>query len=183
MGDLVPRLLALGYTELFQRLDDEALVELWREDGAPEALRTIALDDDEDARARFLAAEVVLSKDPARFGDDERPALATLYETALRGQFTGSGNEWSFPNRPLGRAGEHLVGLGTAAIPALTRLLGDESSVIYEGSREAMGSDSYAYRVNDLAAQFISRITGLPFDADPDPAVRDEAIAALKAEL
>ena len=42
---------------------------------------------------------------------------------------------------------------------------------------------SYDYRVKDLAAQFIARITGLPSSASTDPATRDEAIAAQKAKL
>lgn len=183
MSDLAKRLLGLGYTELFQRLDDESLAALWSEEGAPDALKRIALDGEEDARARFLAAEVVLSRRPAAFGKGERREIGSLYARALRGQFTGSANEWTFPGQPLGRAGEHLLALGDDAVPALTDLLDEDTPVIYEGSQEAMVGASYGYRVKDLAAQFISRIAGRPFPTSTDPAVRDAAIAELKRRL
>jgi hypothetical protein len=180
---LAERLLSLGYTELFQRLDDRALTALWGEVGAPDALEKIALDGDEDAWVRFLAAEVVLSKRPDGFDDGERRAIGSLYATALRRQFTGSANEWSFPGQLLGRAGEHLLSLGDDAVPALTALLDDNTPVIYEGSEEATVGASYGYRVKDLAAEFIARITGLPFPISTDPAARDAAIAELRRRL
>jgi hypothetical protein len=183
MTTLAQRLLALGYTELFQRLDDEALAALWSEKGAPDALRKIALDVDEDVRARFLAAEAVLSRRTDAFDDIERREVAGVYATALRGQFTGSANEWSFPGQPLGRAGEHVLALGDSAMPALTGLLDDDTPVIYEGSKEAMVGASYGYRVKDLAAQFIAGITGLPFVETLDPAARDAMIAEQKHRL
>jgi hypothetical protein len=179
MPRLAERLLELGYTELFQRLHDESLVALWSEQGAPDALRRIALD----ARARFLAAEVILSTRPETFDNAERQELGRLYATALRGQFTGSANEWSLPGQPLGRAGEHLLALGDCALPALTALLDDDTSVIYEGSQEAVVGASYGYRVKDLAAQFIGRITGVPFTTSQNPAARDVAIAEQKRRL
>jgi hypothetical protein len=177
MTELAQRLLKLGYTELFQRLDDNALAALWSKEGVPDALKRVALDGDEDARARFLAAEAVLSRRPDGFGDAERREIGSLYATALREQFTGSANEWSLPDGPLGRAGEHLLSLGRHALPALATLLDDDTLVIYEGSKEAMVAAGYGYRVKDLAAQFITRITGLPFTKSADPAVRDAAIA------
>lgn len=180
---LAQRLLRLGYTELFQRLDDRVLTALWSDVGGPDALKRIALDGDEDARARFLAAEAVLSRRPDGFGNGERREIGSLYAAALCGQFTGSANEWSFPGQPLGRAGEHLLSLGDDAVPALTLLLDDDTPVIYEGSKEAMVGASYGYRVKDLAAQFIARITGLSFPISTDPAARDAAIAELRRRL
>lgn len=183
MSELAQRLLRLGYTELFQRLDDAALAALWREEGVPDALQRIALDVDEDARARFLAAEAVLSRRPDGFGNGERREIGSLYAQALRGQFTGSANEWSFPGQPLGRAGEHLLALGDSAVPALAALLDDDTPVIYEGSQEAMVGASYGYRVKDLAAQLIAGITGLPFPLSTDPSVRDVAITEQRRRL
>jgi hypothetical protein len=177
---LAQRLLRLGYTELFQRLDDRVLTALWSEVGSPEALKRIALDDDEDARARFLAAEVILARRPDGFGDGERREIGSLYATALRGQFTGSANEWSLPD---GRAGEHLLNLGRHALPGLTTLLDDDTPVIYEGSKEATVAAGYGYRVKDLAAEFIARITGLSFPISTDPAARDAAIAEQRRRL
>lgn len=180
---LARRLLSLGYTELFQRPNDEALAVLWGDAGVPEALERIALDADEDVRARFLAAEVVLSRRPDAFGGAKRREIGRLYARALREQLTGSANEWSFPGRLLGRAGEHLLALGESAVPALAALLDDGTPVIYEGSQEAMVGASFAYRVKDLAAQFIARITGLPFPESKDPVARDTTIAEQKRRL
>ena len=101
MTELAQRLLGLGYTELFQRLDDVALDTLWSDEGTPDALKRIALDSSEDARTRFLAAESVLSRRTDGFSNAERREIGSLYATALRGQFTGSANEWSFPGQPL----------------------------------------------------------------------------------
>jgi hypothetical protein len=180
---LAQRLLMLGYTELFQRLDDRALTALWNEAGSPEALEKIALDGDEDARARFLAAEVVLAKRPDGFSDGERREIGSLYARALRGQFTGSANEWTLPEGPLGRAGEDLLNLGRHALPGLATLLDDDTPVIFEGSKEAMVAASYGYRVKDLAAEFIAHITGLSFPISTDLAARDAAIAELRRRL
>lgn len=180
MADLVSRLLEFGYTELFQRLDDDAIDELWGEPEAPGALERLALDESGDPWVRFLAAEVVLSKRPDAFGDDDRRTISTLYATALRRQFTGSANEWSFPGQPVGRAGEHLLTMGPEAATALVPALDDETPVVYEGSQDAMVGAAYHYRVKDLAAQFIAELTGVSFPLSEDAAVRDAAIAEIE---
>jgi hypothetical protein len=158
MSDLEQRLLDLGYIELFRRLDDQALTTLWNEPGAPGALARLALDGNADPRARFLAAEVVLSRNPQAFDEPQRRELASLYATALRDRFLLSGNEWSFPDGYLGQVGQHLVGLGPAAVAALQTLLEDERPVMYEGSQDAMLADLAHFRTKDLARLFIDRI-------------------------
>jgi hypothetical protein len=180
MPDLTQRLLDLGYTELFERADDRARSELWKE--RPALLR-IALDPDADPRARFLAAEIVLSKDPEAFDDAERLDVGAVYTRAMRDHFAIAGNAWSFPNGPYGGSGERLLRLGRAAVPALSELLDDTTPVGYEGSREASAAALWKFRLKDLAALFLSRITGLPFAATTDPHARDTAIAELKRSL
>jgi hypothetical protein len=180
VSQLAKRLLELGYTELFQRPDNHAVSTLWGAKRAPQALKQIALNPEENDEARFLAAEVVLSRQPRAFSAGEREEIGKVYAAALRQQFTGSANEWSFPVQPIGRAGEHLLLLGPYAIPALRTLLDDNTPVIFEGSQEAMIGGRYNYRVKDLAAQFIAGIAGLPFPNSTDPSVRDSAIAAQK---
>ena len=184
MTDLEARLLTLGYTELFQRLDDDALDELWREPEACEALKLLALDDSRDPWGRFLAAEVIFSRRPDAFSsDDARRVTSALYATALRRQFTGSANEWGLPGQTVGRAGEHLLSLGMSATAALVPMLTDETPVLYEGSKDAMVGAAYHYRVKDLAAQFIARLTDLSFPLSEDPTVRDAAIAEMQRQF
>ena len=178
--DLATRLRELGYVELFQRLDDRAVTALWPE---ADALAQLALDRGADTLARFLAADIVLDKDASRFDENDRRAIAEVYAEALREQVTLSANEWSFPDGFAGRAGEHLVGLGEAAIPALRPLLDEETLVLYEGSQEAMFGRRYRFRIKDLAAIFVSKILGVAFPDDTDPRIRDAAIADLKERL
>lgn len=183
MTDLPRRLLQLGYTQLFERLDDDELRALWAEAGVPSELRALALDQRADLEARFLAAEIVLSRGPDMFSADERSELGSLYAQALRSQLPGVANEWAFPFGSLGLAGEHVVGLGTAAVPALATLLDDTTPLRYEGSKDAMVAESYRYRVKDLAAQLVAAILGLPYPRNPEPPARDAVIVDLAGRL
>lgn len=80
-------------------------------------------------------------------------------------------------------AGKALLELGPAAVPALAPELDDMNPGQLEGSEEATLVDVYDLRRADFAYRFIRRLRGEPADFDPDPAVRDERIAALKREL
>lgn len=80
-------------------------------------------------------------------------------------------------------AGKALLELGPDAIPALIPELDDRNEGQLEGSEEATLVDVYGLRRADFAYRFIRRLRGEPADFDPDPAVRDERIAALKREL
>ena len=80
-------------------------------------------------------------------------------------------------------AGQHFVALGEPAVPALVSLLDDTTRLEYGGSKEATVGNSYAYRVKDFAAFYLSRIRNLPFDVVQDPAARDKAIDALRQAL
>jgi len=171
-------LIDLGFLELFERLDSRALDAAWREHGA-RALLALATDGGADPLARFLAAEVVLSKDASAASADDRRLLAPLYATALARQLGRTANQWSLPDGTLGRAGEHLVALGGPAASALRPLLDDDTRVVYEGSREATFGNAFRFRVKDLAALLIAKIEGRPFAAARDARERDAAIAKL----
>lgn len=182
--DLAERLLDFGYTDLFQRLDTQALDSIWSEADAPRSLERLAADAGAPLQARFLAAEALLTR---RSGDrlDERikREIAAVYRAALVDHLPGAANSWSDPSGALGLSGENAVKLGPIAVQTLSELLEDERSVIYEGSREAVEAASYNFRIKDLAALLISRITGDPFPDSKDPKTRDAAIAALKRRL
>lgn len=146
-------------------------------------LHALALDQRADLGARFLAAETVLCCGPDMFSADERGEVGSLYARALRSQLPGVANEWAFPFGSLGLAGEHVVGLGTAAVPALATLLDDAAPIRYEGSKDAMVAESYQYRVKDLAAQLIAAILGLPYPRSSGRLARDAVIVDLAGRL
>lgn len=178
---LAGRLTGAGYEALFLRLDTKELDAIWGEPGAPQALEALALDQGAPPEARFLAAEVLQHQGRAVSDPQGRAGLATAYAAALKGATLG--NPWALPGEVDGPAGEHLVDLGEPAVPALAPLLDDQRRVPYAGSEEATIGNSYAYRVKDLAAFFISRIRSLPYTPNEDPAARDAEIERLRAAL
>src|SRR5579872_945302 len=91
-----------------------------------------------------------------------------------------AGNAWGLPGEMSGEVGEHLVGLGDAAIAELVRLLDDSQPVWFEGSEEATTGNAYALRVKDLAAAFIRRIRGQPVEIPLDMDERDRLIARVR---
>jgi hypothetical protein len=92
-------------------------------------------------------------------------------------------NPWGLPGVPDGQIAAHVLRLGEAAIPALLPLLDDDTPVQFSGSKEATYGNRFAWRVKDIAASLISRIRGIPFEADALPAARDSAIVRLKTSV
>ena len=80
-------------------------------------------------------------------------------------------------------AGQALLELGAAAIPALTPLLDDTSEAPLDGSEEATLADELGLRRADFAYRYLARIAGRDPEFDNDPTVRDEQIARLLSEL
>ena len=70
----------------------------------------------------------------------------------------------------------HVIAVGAPAVPHLERLLGDDHRIYYEGSQEATIGNGLRYRVKDVAAYLIGRITGEPVAFHGDPAERDAEI-------
>jgi hypothetical protein len=180
---LANKLMKLGYIELFQGLDETALDILWNEPGAPEALALLAVDPKAPPLARFLAAEILFSKQESYPPEDQKIQLASVYATALAENYTGAANTWGFPGILSGLTGEHFEALGGAAIPELVSIMDDDKRVYYAGSKEATMGNSYGLRVKDLAAFYISKIRNIPFELDEDPHKRDQEIEKLKSAL
>ena len=80
-------------------------------------------------------------------------------------------------------AGRALLELGDAAVGPLAEELGDMNPGQLEGSEEATLTDAYGLRRADFAYRFLARILGEQPRFDPDPAVRDGHIAALRERL
>jgi hypothetical protein len=74
-----------------------------------------------------------------------------------------------------------LLEIGRPALPYLLPLLDNRSEASYGDEEDEAEYDNY--RRADVAFRFVSSILGLPYDFRPDPAERDQAIAAFKKEL
>lgn len=183
-GSLERRLTGLGFMELFQRLDQHALDEVWQHGAARAPLEALALDVSAAALARFLAAEILFVKAPKYPPRRAAKALADVYARALAEQLTGMANPWGLPGEPDEATARHAIVLGKSAVPAFEQLLDDKREVHYGGSREATVGNQYRYRVKDVAAALIEAIRGEQVDVkDLDPVRRDSAIGALRARL
>jgi hypothetical protein len=80
-------------------------------------------------------------------------------------------------------AGRALLELGPDAVAALRPELDDMNAGQLEGSEEATLTHVYGLRRADFAYRYLARILGREPEFDPDPAVRDRHIAALRDEL
>jgi hypothetical protein len=186
---VVKKLLALGYLELFQRMDHDEADALWRD--SPAALEALVTSDGQPGLARFLAAEILYLKKPGFPSAAERPALAAIYAEALAqtgrqsGTWNLAGNMWglTYVSDDVGEAGKHLLGLGTDATAALKPLLANTEGVLYEGSEEATVGNEQLYRVKDLAAYFLGRIHQKPVTFHADWKARDREIDKLAKSL
>ena len=181
--DLAEELSELGYLELFLRLDDTALDQIWQWPRAPEELRRLALHSDIPSLAGFLAAEVLFSRDSTFPAPTDRSALAWLYAEALRQNMTGMANPWGLPGLLDGSVATHVVALGDAAVPDFAALLGNGTQLRYSGSQEATYGNSYNYRVKDKAAELIAELIGVPHPVHLDPQDRDAQIDLLRQRL
>ena len=181
--DLSEELSDLGYLELFQRLDDTALDQVWRLPGAPERLRQLALHSDAPSLPGFLAAEVLFTRDPMFPEPADRRVLASLYAGALRQNMTAMANPWGLPGRLDGPVASHVLALGDEAVPALAVLLDDSEPLRYSGSKEAAYGNSYNYRVKDEAAALIAELIGVPYPVHLNPQDRNAQIDLLRQLL
>lgn len=182
MSSLAEKLSAQGYAELFLRLDQSALDQVWTAAGA-DALGRLVTDDRSPTLARFLAAEILFTKASGYPPAEHRPLLASIYTSALSDNYTRMANPWGMPGELDGPVGQHVVTLGEVAIVTLRPLLDDDADVTYGGSEEATFGNSYHYRVKDLAAFYISRIRGAPYRVVLDVGQRDREIARLRRDL
>ena len=174
---LAAELAALGYTDLFMRAGTQDLDRLWNRPRGPQELEALAIDPDASWEPRFLAAEILFRKQAGFPRTEQRAALAGAYAEALR--HAAVGNPWGLPGELDGDAGRHLVSLGEPAAVALEPLLDDQRRIPFWGSKEATLGNSYAFRVKDFAAFFLSAIRRRPYVLHTDPSARDADIKKL----
>ena len=169
-----------GYQRLFMAMNDQAIDEAWNAAGGATGLDAVIGDTSTSWKARYLAAELRLRKDPA-WKPADPGTVARAYAEALRAEVMA--NPWGMPGELDEPLGKHVVALGEPAVAALGPLLTDARRIDYGGSKEATVGNEYQLRVKDFAAFFIAKIRNRKLTLDTDPRRRDPVIADLAASL
>ena len=181
---IIEKISYLGYEKLFQYLDETPLLDIWSNGENQQILESIVLDQTIDSDTRFNAAEILFYKTKTFPNAKHKSYLAQLYAEMLgRDDELLSGNVWALPGEIDGEVGKHLLQLGQEAIPYISPLLENSNRIYFEGSEEATIDDEYQYRINDLAAYFISKIRGVVYANEVRVEDRDKEIEMIKGQL
>ena len=184
---LADKLLAGDYGVFFYYPQHEMTINrIWSEPTNPPALEALVADIAAPTKARFLAAEVLFTKDVFFLERVGRPLLAALYAEALVKMYTGHANSWGllWIDNDVGEVGSRFLVLGDAAVSSLIALLDVDTVVThYEGSEEATLGNGARYRIKDFAAYYLGRITQYPIPFHSEPSERDVEIARLREHL
>ena len=186
-SDLARKLTSRAYGEFFVLPAHEQTIErIWADPANRPALEALTADATQPLAARFLAAEVLFTRDFTFMARVSGAVIADIYAGALEQNLTGMANSWGllYEHDDAGPVGIRFVMLGEAAVPALLRLLGNASApLIYDGSKEATVGNAYHYRVKDFAAFYLGRIRRIPVAFHREPAERDQEIARLAQQV
>jgi hypothetical protein len=192
---LASTLTEVGFSGLFQYGERSLCDSVWQDGENQNALLGIVSNPEYHDYARILASEVLYAKSsdypPANLEDK----LAYIYSKAIEisgskeGSFL-SGNLWGFmyysdKNNYVdyGQLGSHLMKIGKKNIPHLIPLLDNSNYLFYEGSEEATIGNSLKYRVKDVAAYYIGKLSGISIQFYEKHVDRDAEIERLKEKL
>lgn len=191
MQEFEKKLIDAGFPGLFMYGERSLADAIWDGGKNETALKELLASGTASHHAKFLAAEV-LRKYEVSYDENIAGALAETYAEALRNTSESSGNayhlsgnHWGFlyELNDAGHLGSQFIIFGDAAVPALTPLLDDDGTIMYEGSQEATLGNSYQYRVKDFAAFYISKIKNIPIQFHKDIQERDKEIERLKMNV
>jgi hypothetical protein len=187
ISDLAHKLTTGAYGDFFvSSAPDHTIERVWADPQNRPVLEALVADAGQSMAARFLAAEVLFTRDftfTARVG---AALVGEIYARALEQNLTGMANSWGllYEQRDAGPVGIRFVMLGEPAVPALSRLLDNDSAqLVYAGSKEATVGNGYRYRVKDFAAYYLGEIRRVPVMFHQELAARDHEIARLKEQL
>lgn len=170
-------LMSTTYGELFERQVPEQQTAIMGQPEAIAGLHKIVQRAASPMHARFLAAELLFSRQPEFPAAAEAAALPAIYAWAIGNQETG--NMWGLPGDDDGQAGTHVVRLGSPVVAALLPLFQDERLLPYGGSIEATAASLWQVRIKDVAASLVARILKQTFPKQADKATRDGFIKQL----
>lgn len=181
--DIVSTLLRHGFIELFLRMDETLLNEIWSYPGNRDKLYELITDHDAPEEARFLSSEILFLKEKKFPPDNLKNELSQLYASILGQGGSVNANIWGLPGFLNGGTGQHVVALGQTIVKDFSSLLQNTGRVYYEGSRDATQGNAYKYRIKDLAAFFLATVLNIPYTVYKEPESRDEEIEGLKQNL
>lgn len=165
---------------------EETIDSIWGIEENHGLLYEIVEDVELNGKARFLAAEILFSRELTFLSRFKGEMVAGIYADALVNNYTGNANTWGLLYEPddFGPVGIRFDMIGKAAIPTLVGLLDNsDHGTFYEGSKEATMGNSYNYRIKDFAAFYLGKIIGYELKYFESFEQRDEQIEALKKEL
>lgn len=142
---------------------DQALGRIWNEPGTPGTLDALLDDRTAPLLARVVAAEVLFRHDLTFLDRHDAVELARVYVDAMVGRHAPNANLWGllWINDSVGELGGRLLVIGAPAIGPLRAQLGNETVIDwYEGSEAATLGNGARYRIKDVAAYYLARITG-----------------------
>jgi len=153
--------------------------------GSPEkvhALIVIAADQRGPLARRYAAAEAIAQSGHietlASDAEAARAVATMLAEAMTRDEIH---NRWGLPGHFVGGTGKLLLALRPGLREALLPLLGDERPLVIIGSEAATLNHSHRYCIRDLASYLLAVEQGVPWQDEPDPAVRDRNIERLRS--
>jgi len=171
--DLLRQLQELHYWEIYQTNIDRHSA-LWQNGENLQGLLWIISTNKSSAPQKFLAAEIIWNGGGS-IPEEYYPLLAKTYAQALSasdmnrneyGDYQLSGNHWGFlyyeAMHHHGMLGDHILLLDRYMLAPLLSLMDEKGSIFYEGSQEATLGNSLDYRVCDVAAYYLSEISGIP---------------------
>lgn len=172
----------LGYRGLLSNSASPPHLEaLWESPDALGILVSIAVDDSRDWLPRFLASELVFSRQFTELRPDHFASLARVYVRALKENASGYIADWGLLSGPddTGRIGGRVVFFGTAATPALIPLLDDTQEVPYIEPPGFPSAIRLGVQRRDFAALYLRHIHQVAV-VDGD---REATIAAIRKQL
>ena len=147
----------------------------------PAALRGVILEDAAPLARRYAAVEAAVQGGWSAWMQhdaDARTVAVVLGQGLSRDQIH---NRWGVPGQFVGPTGQILVGLSAGVRAALEPLLSDPRQLEIMGSQGATLQRANRYRIADLAGYLLAQHEHVAWQDSPDPAVRDQSNAALRA--
>lgn len=184
-----------NYKNIFL-LNESIQKDVWNEGGNRSELMYIAKNNNYPDYIRFLVSEILFANDKNYPDKKTKEIIGPLYAKALENSTNTStllwltGNQWGFMYYgdqhgldSFGEVGQHLLVIGEDVIPSLVQLLNNSAVIYYEGSKEATLGNNLAYRVKDVSAYYIAKITDKKIYFYKNNKERDAEIERLKKQV
>ena len=165
---LAAQLMEVGYNRLFQSGEPGLADSIWHSGKNQQVLLEIVTGMGYDNYARLLASEILFEKKMNYPAKELEDTLAYIYSKALfitghSARHDFAGDLWAYMSQRDqydGELGLRLVQIGKKTVPYLSKLL-DDTVLIFSLGGDGLESEIITYRVKDIAAYYIGKITGI----------------------